>query len=153
MQSAADRSSLRRVKPPRWEYLILGFILLLLVMLGIAGYVVAERLKEPVRVSDRFVYALLSEDRETAYELTAEPFRQATNYDQFREISGRFNQTVKTKPKLDVHRIERTPNDVLLATVEYNIPGTVDNRLIVKLIKEKDTWRVLNINTSPALIR
>jgi hypothetical protein len=135
-----------RIKPPRWEYVVLGLIVTGLIILGIIGSIVANQVKEPRRVSDRFVYGLLSKDAASAYELTAEPYKQSTSPLDFRVIMDDFNDTIRTQPKVSDYRIERSPADVLVATVEYEIPGTSNNRLLVKLIKENDNWRVLTIN-------
>jgi hypothetical protein len=135
-----------KIRPPRWEYAVLSLIVMGLIVLGVWGFLVSNELKEPRRVSDRFVLSILSNDAPTAYELTSEPYRQATNPVDFRAIVSNFNETIKTQPKVKRHTIERSKSDVLIATVEYEIPGTSGNRLIVKLIKENDNWRVLNIN-------
>jgi len=135
-----------RVKPPRWEYVVLGLIVTGLVILGVIGAMVSNKIKEPRNISDKFVYSLLSKDVATAYELTSEPYKQSTNPIAFREIADEFSTTIKTQPKAKDYRIERSVNDVLVATVEYDIPGTSSNRLLVKLIKENDNWRILTIN-------
>ena len=135
-----------RIKPPRWEYVVLGLIVLTILVLGAVGFVVSNKIKEPRNVSDKFVYSLLSKDVATAYELTSEPYKQSTNPIAFREIADEFSTTIKTQPKVKDYRIERSINDVMVATVEYDIPGTSDNRLLVKLIKENDNWRILTIN-------
>lgn len=148
MQSSTSvKRQVQRIKPPRWEYVILGLIVTGLIILGISGAVVANRIKEPRRVSDRFVHSMLSRDAAGAYELTSEPYRQSVGPIDFRNVIDRYDETIKTTPKVVDHQIERTSTDVLVATVEYEIPGTSDNRLIVKLIKENDNWRVLTINT------
>lgn len=136
----------QKIKPPRWEYIVLGLIVTGLVILGISGAIVANRIKEPRRVSDRFVHSMLSNDAAAAYELTSEPYRQSTSPIEFRTIIDQFNESIKTQPKVNDHRIERSDTDVLIATVEYEIPGTSGNMLIVKLIKENDNWRVLTVN-------
>lgn len=135
-----------KIKPPRWEYVILGLIVIGLIVLGFWGFLVSNQLKEPRRVSDRFVLSVLSNDAPSAYELTAEPYRQATNPVDFRAVVDNFNEKINTQPKARRHTIERSKTDVLIATVEYEIPGTTGNLLIVKLIKENDNWRVLTIN-------
>lgn len=146
MQRGKDTRQPVRIKPPRWEYVVLGLIVLGLIILGAWGTIVANRIKEPRRVSDKFVYSLLSKDAATAYELTAEPYRQATDPIQFRNIMEDYSSSIKTQPKVSEYRVERSSNDILFATVEYDIPGTSNNRLLVKLIKENDNWRVLTIN-------
>jgi hypothetical protein len=140
------RPSAQKIKPPKWEYVVLGLIVFGLILLGIAGTIVSNRIKEPRKVSDRFVHSVLSKEPAAAYELTAEPYRQAMSPLEFRAVVDEFNETINTQPKVIDHQIERTPNDVLLATVIYDIPGTDGRRLIVKLIKENDNWRVLTIN-------
>lgn len=140
------KGTVTKIKPPRWEYVVLGLIVTGLIMLGAWGFLVSNEIKEPRRVSDRFVLSILSDDAPTAYGLTSEPYKQATNPVDFRVIVNNFNETIKTQPKVKRHTIERSKSDVYIATVEYEIPGTSGNRLIVKLIKENDNWRVLNIN-------
>lgn len=145
-QTVSGLRPLAKIKPPRWEYIVLGLIVTGLIILGVSGAIVANRIKEPRRVSDRFVHSMLSKDAAAAYELTSEPYRQSTSPIEFRTITDQFSESIKTQPKAREHKIERSDIDVLIATVEYEIPGTSGNRLIVKLIKENDNWRVLTIN-------
>ena len=137
------------IRPPRWEYVILSLIVLLLIGLGIAGAISANKAKEPLRVSDRFLYALINKDYEAAFELTAEPFRQTTNNETFPVVSERISEKYQTSPKISSHRIIRSGDGALVAIVEYDIPGTSGNRLIIRLVQEENIWRVLNINNSP----
>lgn len=136
------------VKPARWEYCVLALVAGLLIVLTTLGVVVSKRSDDPVKVSNRFIHALLSGDVGAAYDLTAEPYRQTTNDESFESVAAQFSMYLKTNPQLEGHRIERSDNGNLFATVEYSVPGTLDRRLVVKLTQENETWRVLNINNT-----
>lgn len=138
-----------KAKPPRWEYVVLAAVLIALAVLVVAGMRVADASKEPRQVSDRFVHSILSSNSDEAYALTAEPYRQSTDKTEFKQVSNRLDANIRSNPKLADHTIVRNGDGILVATMEYDIPGTDGHRLIVKLIRENQQWSVLNISTNP----
>lgn len=138
----------KHFRPPKWEYVILSLIVLVLAVLGFAGAIVSKRAMEPVRLSEKFIHALSINDTDAAYELTAEPYRQTTSDEKFSTVVAQFSQQLKTDPKVNSHRIERSATGNLIATVEYRVIGTSERNIIVKLTQENNTWRVLNINNT-----
>lgn len=144
-----DELRRRKTKPPRWEYLVLAAVLAALAVLALAGMRVADASKEPKKVSDKFVYSILSSNSDEAYALTAVPYRQSTSKEEFKDISSRLDANIRSNPKLADHSIVRNEDGILVATMEYDIPGTDGHKLIVKLVRENQQWTVLNISTNP----
>jgi hypothetical protein len=144
-----EEEDMRAGRAKRYLWRILSGLVIVAVIAGVLWLISLERAASaPIRTSDSFVNALLSNDVETAYALTNQDFRDKTSKDQLAETAQIASKGLdKSSLKVRAGEIQETQRGKL-ATVFYDLEGNNQKfELEVTLLKEQDKgWLVVTAN-------
>ena len=108
----------------------------------------------PLRASDTFVKALVSNETNKAYGMTNDTFQDNTSLEELNEIAGTLNKNVKFKDfKVTTGNIVDQSDGSKVATINYDFkaPDDAMYELRVWVVRAKDSndWLVEAVNSRP----
>jgi hypothetical protein len=129
---------------PRWLKIVLGIVAGLAVVIGVAVWVALWATSGLIEPIERQLAALKAGNMAAAYEETSEAFRQATPIDSFTAF-------VEGNPILrDVaeHTFSNRSVENSVGKVSGSLTSSTGGVVPVayQLVKEHDTWKILNID-------
>lgn len=136
---------------------ILSVLLVLLLVIGLVGtfalYKVEQATSAPIRASDRFLYAMLDKNIDSAYAMTSETFQAATSREEFGQVAAIANKELK-KNSLKVQTGEIEEDELIKkALLTYFISGNDQEyelkiTVIQHLDDNKGQWLVHAVSNS-----
>jgi hypothetical protein len=141
-------TSAERKKLPKWVKIIIGVLIGIALLVGIAIWAVSASTKDAVAVSDQFITDMQANNASAAYKLTGPIFQKATSESQLKDIFDSASPDLQGSKRITGKSI-RSEGKQRFAAIVYTIETSSGKRYARVVVQmDGDAWKVANIRTS-----